>query len=194
MVEHWLLFVQVEPLGLFLQMLLMQLYPAAVSQLVAALAAVQLVAQAPPVHRYPESQPWAEAVQTPPALHVPMAAYWKCASEGQVVVLGLQDVRMSQPPLPSHWPVFPQAPEAAAGQMVLSRGVLPDAVLEQVPALPETLQLWQAPGQVWSQHTFSEEQTSPVEQSLSAWQVSPAPSLPPHRLLVWRQVRPFAQS
>ena len=82
---------QVEPLGFFWHELLSQLYPAAVSQLVAALAAVQLVAQAPPVHRYPESQPWAEAVQTPPALHVPMAAYWKCASEGQVVIFGLQE-------------------------------------------------------------------------------------------------------
>jgi hypothetical protein len=69
---------------------------------------------------------------------------------------------------------------AAAGQVVVSRGVPPDAMFEQVPDLPETLQLWQAPVQEWSQQTFSEEQTSPVEQSLSAWQVAPAPSLVPH--------------
>lgn len=188
-----MLFVQVAPLGLFWQKLLRQLYPAAVSQLVAALAVVQLAAQvAPDTHRYPEPQGWVVVTQLPPAPQVPVAAYWECASEGQVVIFGLQDVRSSQPPL-LHLPVFPQTPVAAAEQ-VLSRGVLPDAVFEQVPALPETLQLWQAPGQVWSQHTFSEEQTSPVEQSLSAWQVSPAPSLPPHRLLVWRQVRLFAQS
>jgi hypothetical protein len=194
LVEHWLLFVQVAPLGLFWQKLLRQLYPAAVSQLVAALAVVQLAAQvAPDTHRYPEPQGWVVVTQLPPAPQVPVAAYWECASEGQVVIFGLQDVRSSQPP-PSHLPVLPQTPGAAAGQVVVSRGVLPDAVFEQVPALPETLQLWQAPGQVWSQHTFSEEQTSPVEQSLSAWQVSPAPSLPPHRLLVWRQVRLFAQS
>ena len=190
-----MLFVQVEPLGLFWQMLLMQLYPAAVSQLAAALAAVQLVAQVPPdTHRYPVRQPWVEVAQTPPAPQVPMATYWKWASAGQMAVFALQDARSWQPPLPSHLPVFPQAPEAAAWQVVVSRGVLLDAVFEQVPALPETLQLWQAPEQDWLQHTFSEEQSSPVEQSLSAWQVSPAPSLPPHRLLVWRQVRPFAQS
>jgi hypothetical protein len=46
-----------------------------------------------------------------------------------------------QPPLPSHLPVSPQAPAAAAGQVVRSRGVLPDAMFEQVPDLPETLQL-----------------------------------------------------
>ena len=195
MVEHWLLFVQVEPLGLFWQMLLRQLYPAAVSQWLVALAVVQLVAQVPPdTHRYPEPQPWGEAAQTPPAPHVPMAAYWKWASAGQLAVFALQDARSWQPPLPSHWPVSPQRPGAAAGQVVVSRGVLPEAVLEQVPALPETLQLWQAPEQDWLQQTFSEEQSRPVEQSPSAWQVSPAPSLPPHRLFVWRQVRLFAQS
>jgi len=190
-----LLFVQVEPLGFFWHELLRQLYPAAVSQLVAALAAVQVVAQVPPdTHRYPEPQVWVVVAQTPPAPQVPMAAYWKCGSAGQVVVFGLQDVRSSQAPPPSHLPVFPQTPVAAAGQVVVSRGVLPEAVFEQVPALPETLQLWQAPEQDWSQHTFSEEQSRLVEQSLSALQVSPAPSLPPHRLFVWRQVRLFAQS
>jgi hypothetical protein len=194
LVEHWLLFVQVEPLGLFLQILLMQLYPAAVSQLVAALAVVQLVAQVPPdTHRYPAGQSWVEVVQVPLALHVPAAAYWECVSEGQVVLFGLQDERSWQPPL-SHLPVSPQAPVAAAGQVVVSRGVPPDAMFEQVPDLPETLQLWQAPVQEWSQQTFSEEQTSPVEQSLSAWQVAPAPSLVPHWLFVLRQVRLFVQS
>jgi hypothetical protein len=99
-----------------------------------------------------------------------------------------------QPPLPSHRPVSPQAPEAATGQVVVSRGVLPAAVLEQAPALPATLQLWQAPEQDWSQHTFSEEQSRPVEQSVSALQVPPAASFPPQLLFVWRQVKPFAQS
>jgi hypothetical protein len=166
-----------------------------VSQLVAALAAVQLVAQLPPVtHRYPEPQPWVATLQTSADLQVPAVLYWKCVSLGQVVVTAVQVVRSSQPPPPSHLPVSPQEPVAAATQEVALRGVLPPAILEQVPTLPETMQLWQALAQAWSQQTFSLEHTSPVEQSLSALQVSPPPSLSPHLLLVRRQVRPFAQS
>lgn len=186
---------QVEPLGFFWQTLLAQPYPAVVSQLAAAFAGVQLVAQLPPdTHRYPGPQPWVEVAQVPPAPQVPTLANWKCGSVGQVVMFGVHDERSSQAPAPSHLPVSPQAPGAAAGQVVVSRGVPPEARFEQVPALPDTLQLWQAPAQEWSQQTFSEEQTSPVEQSLSAWQVAPAASLSPQRLFVWRQVRLFVQS
>jgi hypothetical protein len=111
-----------------------------------------------------------------------------------VVLLGVQVARSSQPPFPSHLPVSPQAPLAAITQVVVSRGALPPAMLEQVPSFPDAMQLWQAPEQALSQQTFSAEHTSPVEQSLSALQVSPPPSLSPHRLLVFRQVSLFAQS
>jgi hypothetical protein len=62
------------------------------------------------------------------------------------------------------------------------------------PTLPDTLQLWQLAEQTASQQTFSAEQTRPDSQSVSAAQTSPRGSFPPHRLLVLRQVRLFAQS
>jgi hypothetical protein len=80
----------------------------------------------------------------------------------------------------------------SVGQVELSHGQV--ALVVHEPTLPDTLQLWQLAEQTASQHTFSAEQTRPDSQSVSAAQASPRGSFPPHRLLVLRQVRLFAQS
>lgn len=56
-------------------------------------------------------------------------------------MLGLQVLRSAQPLLPSQLPVLPQAPEAAAEQELEVRGAVPLAIFEQVPSLPDNLQL-----------------------------------------------------
>jgi hypothetical protein len=135
-------------------------------------------------------------VQTAEAVHCPLATYARWGSVGQEVMLAVQVVRSSQPPLPSQFPSCPQAPLAAAVQVAgcVARGGLPLPRLVHTPALPESLQLWQPPAQVLSQQTPSAEQTSPLPQSLLATQDSPAASLSPQRLLVLMQVRPPVQS
>ncbi len=111
-------------------------------------------------------------------------------------MLGAQLERCSHPSAPLQLPLAPHAPAAAAGQVVglVARGGLPLATFEHTPARPGSLQLWQPPAQVWSQHTPSAEQTRPVPQSLLAAHDSPAASLSPQRLFVLRQLRPLAQS
>lgn len=94
--------------------------------------------------------------------------------------------------LPSHLPVLPQTLEVVA-QVVVLRGFPPAAMLEHVPALPVSVQLWQPPVQALLQHTPSGEQKLLV-QSVFALHASPFDCLSPHLLVVFKQVSPFAQS
>ena len=112
------------------------------------------------------------------------------------MILGVQFARCSHAPVPSQFPLAPQALVAAAVQVggFVARGGLPPAMFAHTPALPESLQLWQPPGQGMSQQTPSVEQTNPVPQSLLATHGSPAANLSPQRLLVLRQVRLPVQS
>lgn len=95
------------------------------------------------------------------------------------------------PALPSHFPVLAQTLDVVAH--MLSRGFPPDGMLEQVPCFPVNLQLWQPPVQALLQHTPSDVQKL-LKQSPFTLHASPFGSLPPHRLLVIRQVSPFVQS
>ena len=61
----------------------------------------------------------------------------------------------SQPPVPSHFPVFPHVVFALAQVVVLGRGSAPTGMLEQVPTRLVRVQLWQAPAQELLQHTLS---------------------------------------
>jgi hypothetical protein len=150
--------------------------PLAASQFALALPVVQPVAHAPETQRYPVLHACSEPVQVP-ELHM---VYSKPGVEGQV--LGVQVLCCSQPPLPSQWPLFPQAPEATAGQVagVVKRGGPSAGLGKQLPCLvADNSQVWQPPAQNWSQQTPSEAHTNPVEQSLSLSQVFPAPCLVP---------------
>jgi hypothetical protein len=167
------------------------------SQLLAAFAVVQLVAHDPPaMHRKPVPHAAVDGPQTPAALHVPAATNCWCRSDGHAVTVAVQLERCSHPAAPSQLPLSPQAPAAAAGQVtgLVARGGLPPAMLEQTPVLPDNLQLWHPPAQVLSQQIPSAEQTRPVPQSLFATHDSPAASLSPQRLLVFKQVSWFVQS
>jgi hypothetical protein len=158
-------------------MLLMQLYPLAVSQFVLALPVVQECAHVPDVpdtHRYPVGQAWVEAVQVLVALHIVYSEL------GVAHVGGVQVVCSSQASLPLHFPVFPQTPLPwAAGQVVevVVRGGLPLAIFEQVPTLPDSVQLWQPSVQAVLQQNPSTQcpwvQSVPSAHPAPSWSLSP---------------------
>ena len=95
-------------------------------------------------------------------------------------VVGVQVVCCSQASLPLQFPVFPQTPvPCAAGQVtgVVVRGELPLALLEQIPTLPDNVQLWQPSAQALSQQTLSTQ--CPLAQSVPVAQPSPLASVDP---------------
>lgn len=117
-------------------------------------------------------------------------------SVGHFVLSTVQLVLDSHALLPLQFPLRPQRPAAAAAHVtgLVTRAAVPLGILVHAPSLPDSLQLWQPPAQAALQQTFSAEQTRPVPQSVSATQTSPAASLPPQRLFVFKQVSLFAQS
>ena len=96
----------------------------------------------------------------------------------------------AQAPAPLHCPVLPQG--GAGGHAFATRGAIPAAMLEQVPTLPVSLQLWHEPAHAPSQHTPSVQLL--LMQSPLAAHTCPFGKGVPQIWSTWRQITPAAHS